>query len=56
MDKKSIDAELFKFYPEFSKATSVDFNFLKCVVAQHWNRGGAQEDASECFTLFCKKG
>ena len=40
MDKKSIDHELNKLYPDFPKCTAVDFSFTKYVVAAHWNRGG----------------
>ena len=56
MDKKSTDAELLKANPDFPRCTGVDFNFVKYVIAQRWNRGGgAQDEAIECFKLFNKR-
>ena len=36
-NKREIDLELTKVYADYSKATAVDFAFVKFVVAKHWN-------------------
>ena len=55
-NKREIDLELTKIYPEYTKATGVDFPFVKFVVAKHWNQGGgALEEAQDCFKLLQNK-
>ena len=40
---------------DFPRRTGVDFEFLKCTVAQRWNKHGQNDEAKEAYRVFDKK-
>ena len=60
MGPRDIEEELKKSDAEYIKRTHMDLQFVKHVVAYHWNKGirsesGKEEEAKECFRLFDKR-